>query len=153
MDRSETYLLAQTLLHKLGDLSHIQIEGNKSTLAALPEQHIGLHHQSRRRQPCLLVRQFGEVRRLRHLRRVDLQVDSGDSFQVLFQQSLRIVLSDLLPSHLVRPITPTESGRVRSSLVWWWCGNQSRLGMTMQLTGAGNHIAYYVWIRRWPTRA
>lgn len=36
---------------------------------------------------------------LEYLSRLDLEVDSGDPFEMLLEESLRVVLPDLLPRH------------------------------------------------------
>lgn len=57
-----------------------------------------------------------------NLNRLDVEVDGGESFEVLFEETLRVVLSDLLPRHLVRSHTQTQTTSVivvTCDKLWW----------------------------------
>lgn len=49
--------------------------------------------------------------RVTDLSRADLEVDVSETFQVFFEKSLGVVLSDLLPRHRVSTSKPKEKER------------------------------------------
>lgn len=86
--------------HKLSSPTQVEVEADQVVLASLAEQHVGFDHQLSISKPRVGVPKFAEVRAGVDVNNVERKVKAIESLDVLLQQTLGIILSDLLACHI-----------------------------------------------------